>query len=366
MTKTADVLIVGGGIAGISLAARLSPHAKVRVLEKEQFTCYHATGRSAAVFIRNYGNDVIRSLNGHSQAYLVDGGYLSRRGELLVATADEMARIHKHGEGSSTVEIIGEEDLCKLVPILRRGVFSGGALERDAFDIDVDLLVQDFARSVRQQGGFIDTSTEIRRIEKRGQTWILEADGEEYQSPLMVNAAGAWADQIAELAGVKPVGLRPLRRSAVMVPYSNPDIQNWPLVASASETWYFKPESGQLMVSPADEDQVEPHDAWPDDLVIATGLDRFQKATTVEVRQIGRKWAGLRTFAPDRSPVVGRDPSDDSFVWLAGQGGYGVQTAPALSRLCADLCLGTSDGWSPSLLGALSPTRDRGSAAGQS
>ena len=355
--KTADVIVVGGGIAGISVAARLAPDARVVVLERESSTCYHATGRSAAVFIRNYGNKVLRVLNGLSQNHLLDGGYLSQRGELLVALPDQGAHLDDVLSKADTVERVDEPTLRQLVPILREGLFIGGAYEREAYDIDVDLLVQSFARQLRQHGGEVITDAEVVGLTRSGETWNVETRVGDFEAPVVVNAAGAWADMVATRAGLRPVNLQPLRRSAAIVPIEDHDLRQWPLFAGIAENWYGKPEAGQLMVSPADEDLVAPQDAYPDDLVLAEGIHRFEQSTTVSVRRVTHRWAGLRTFATDRTPVMGFDPRSSGFFWLAGQGGYGIQTAPALSLLAADLVLGRVRAVDSELLAALSPAR---------
>ena len=212
---------------------------------------------------------------------------------------------------------------------------------------------------------------------RAGGVWRVATPAAVHEAPLLVNAAGAWADAVAKMAGLAPLGLTPLRRSAAILPApEGHDITRWPLFVSASEQWYAKPEAGKLMVSPADEDPVEPHDAWPDDMVLAEGLHRFEQAVTVPVTRVERSWAGLRTFAPDRTPAVGFDhhqwagcevgesasdqhAAEEDFLWLAGQGGYGVQTAPALSRLAADLCLGRAPALPGAVVEALSPARFR-------
>ena len=355
--QTADVIVIGGGIAGISAAARLSTDAKVIVLEMEKNTCYHATGRSAAVFIRNYGNAVLRELNALSQEFLTEGDFLSRRGELLVALPDQTDNVEAHLEVSDTVERVDERAMRTLVPILREGRFALGAYERDAFDIDVDRLVQFFSKSLRENGGKVEINAEVMALSRQTGSWIAETKTCSYAAPLVINAAGAWADVVAIRAGLAPKGLQPLRRSAAIVPVDHRGVSEWPLVAGIAEDWYAKPESGHLMVSPADEDLVEPHDAWPDDLVLAHGIDRFERATTVKVKKLKATWAGLRTFASDKSPVVGFDGATEGFLWLAGQGGYGVQTSPALSILAADLCLGRMLQIGSTTLEQMSPNR---------
>lgn len=367
---TADVLVIGGGIAGISAAARLAPDARVIVLEREAAIGTHATGRSAAIFIANYGNATLRALNAASAPELeapdfVDGGVLSPRGEMLVATATEMPALERHLAEADGVEALTVAEAMELVPVLRGDLICGALIERDARDIDVDRLLQGYARLLRAHGGTIVFEAGALRIARQGGAWQVETSAGRFEAPVLVNAAGAWADAVAGLAGVAPVGLVPMRRSAAILPApAGYVVDRWPLFAQVSETWYAKPEAGKLMVSPADEDPVEPHDAWPDDMVLAEGLDRFERMTTVAVTRVERSWAGLRSFVADRTPVVGFAPDAEGFFWLAGQGGYGVQTAPALSRLAADLAMERTPVLSAAVVDALRPGRVAGPASG--
>jgi D-arginine dehydrogenase len=358
-----DCLIIGGGIAGIGLAAHLGRERSAVVLEMEDAPGRHATGRSAAIFIRNYGNATLRALNAASAAVLGDGGgfaedgFLSPRGELVVAKADEMARFAAYLEGADGLEEIPVEEARRLFPILSPDHVAA-AHEPGAADIDVDRLLQAYLRAARHAGARLVTSAPVSAIARSSGIWRVSAGGDTYGAPVLVNAAGAWADTVAGLAGLLPLGIRPFRRSAAILPApEGADVSRWPAVVSASERWYAKPEAGKLLVSPADEDAVEPHDAWPDDMVLAEGLDRFEKATTVEVTRVERSWAGLRSFAPDRTPVAGFSAEADGFFWLAGQGGYGIQTSPALSRLAADLILGQAPALAPKVVAALDPGR---------
>ena len=364
MTQKADIIVIGGGIAGIGAAARMAPDADVIVLEQEAMIGYHSTGRSAAIFIRNYGNEVLRSLNAASEATLVepegisDHSLLSPRGEMLIASENEIAAFEAYVDGGQGMEELSAKEATKLVPILRQDRIQRAVIERDARDIDVDRLLQGFARLLKTYGGRVVTQAEVVRISKTGNTWHVETPAGIFQAPVLVNAAGAWADIIASRAGVARIGLQALRRSVAVLPApSGHDVSNWPLFASVSEAWYAKPEAGKLIVSPADEDLVEPHDAWPDDMVLAEGIDRFEQAVTMTVTRVERSWAGLRNFVADRTPVVGFAESTEGFFWLAGQGGYGVQTSPALSNLSADLILGRSPSLSADIVAALHPTR---------
>ncbi len=365
MTRTADVLVIGAGMAGVGAAARLAPRHRVVVLEMEERPAYHTTGRSAATFVPNYGNAVIRVLNRASESLLRTGGDLSEgsfldapRGELMVAPAgqeQDLERALETGMGEIT-----PDEAVRLHPLLRRDTVLRAAYEPDASDIDVDALLQAFMRKLRAHGGEIVPRAEVVSIRREGASWAVETAAGRFEAPVVVNAAGAWGDVVASRAGVVPVGLQPMRRSIAVVPVpEGHDARRWPLIVSAAEDWYAKPDGARLWVSPADEDPVEPQDAWPDDMVLAEGIDRFQRMMAMEVTRVERSWAGLRTFAPDRTPVVGPEPGAEGFFWLCGQGGYGIQTSPALARLAADLVLGLPPALPDATVAALSPARFR-------
>ncbi|MEP3437267.1 MAG: FAD-binding oxidoreductase [Hoeflea sp.] len=364
MNTDKDILVIGGGIAGISAAARLSPEAKVTVLEAEPVIGHHSSGRSAAIFIRNYGNATLRMLNAASAPFLAspdeisDTSLLSPRGEMLVATDEDLSQFDAYLDGSEGLERLSSQQALELVPILRQGAIAAAAIEWDAQDIDVDRMLQGFARKFRGHGGQIVTGTPVQSIVRRDGVWTVSTPNGDFTAPVLINAAGGWADAVARMAGVRTLGLQPLRRSAALIPApAGHDVNRWPLFASAGDQWYAKPEAGKLMISPADEDPVDPHDVWADDMVIAEGLHRYEQAVTTPVTRVEHCWAGMRTFAPDRTPVVGFAPDAEGFFWLAGQGGYGMQTAPALSQLAADLCLGRLASLGQSVIEALSPGR---------
>ncbi len=364
MTETSDFLVIGGGIAGAGAAARLAPDASVTVLEMEDALGRHSTGRSAAIYIRNYGNRTLRALNRASEPVLEtpegisDQSLLSPRGEMLIATEDELEAFEAYLKGADGMEVLNADEAVALFPLLRRDCIAAAAIERDASDIDVDRFLQGCARLARRHGASFVTEAPARKISRVSGSWRVETPKGVFEAPVLINAAGAWADQIAGLATVGRIGLVPMRRSAAIVPPpEGVDVTGWPLVASASESWYVKPDAGKLMVSPADEDPVEPHDVWADDMVLAEGLHRFEQAVTMPVTRVERNWAGLRSFVADRTPVVGFAPDAEGFFWLAGQGGYGVQTAPALSRLTADLCFSRPSELAADVVLALNPAR---------
>lgn len=364
MTHT-DVIVIGGGIAGVSAAAELARGgACVVLLEGEAQLGYHSTGRSAAIFIRNYGNATLRALNAAAEPIfetpgdICDGPLLSPRGELMVASEDELPLLDAYLDGATGIERLTGAQAAEIVPILRAGRIAGAMIEHGAQGIDVDRMLQGYARFLRSNGGRVVTGARVGEIRHDGAVWQVETPQGKFSAPTLVNAAGAWADEVALRAGVAQVGLQPLRRSAAIIPApEGHDCENWPVFGSISETWYAKPEVGKLMVSPADEDPVEPHDAWADDMVLAEGLHRFEQAVTVPVTRVEHSWAGLRSFVADRTPVAGFAPEACGFFWLAGQGGYGVQTAPALSRLSAALVLGQKSELAPEVIAALSPER---------
>jgi D-arginine dehydrogenase len=360
-----DILVIGGGIAGISAAAECArAGASVTVLESEPQIGYHATGRSAAIFIRNYGNATLRALNAVAEPIfehpgeISDKPILSPRGELMVASEEELPVLDAYLDGAVGVERLTGKEAAEIVPILRPERIAGAMIERNARGIDVDLLLQGYARMLRARGGRIITGAAVQALRHEAGQWRVETEKGTFTAPTIVNAAGAWADEIAAMAGLPRLGLQPYRRSAAIIPApEGHDTEHWPIFGSIAETWYAKPEAGKLMVSPADEDPVDPHDAWPEDMVLAEGLHRFEQAVTHEVTRLEHSWAGLRTFAPDRTPVAGFDPRAHGFFWLAGQGGYGVQTAPALSRLSAALLTGRTPEIDAATRAALAPDR---------
>jgi len=364
VTRTSDFLIIGGGIAGAGAAARLAPVASVTVLETEDALGRHATGRSAAIYIRNYGNKTLRALNAASEPVLEnpegisDESLLSPRGQMLIATEEELDAYEAYLNGAEGMETLTADEAVALFPLLRKDRIAAAAIERDARDIDVDRFLQGCARLAKRHGTQFVMKAPAQQITRISDKWHVDTPQGAFEAPILINAAGAWGDEIAVMARVQKVGLVPMRRSAaILPPPEGVDVTGWPFVASASESWYAKPDAGKLMVSPADEDPVEPHDAWADDMALAEGLYRFEQAVTMPLTRVERNWAGLRSFVSDRTPVVGFATDAEGFFWLAGQGGYGVQTAPALSQLVADLCFGRVSGLGDDVVQALNPAR---------
>lgn len=347
---TADFLIIGAGIAGASIGYELAAAGRVIVLERELQAGYHATGRSAALFSEIYGNPVVRALSRASRGFLLDPAQgfsdiplLRPRGVLYIAAADELADLTEFRAApdvaSHTYELSTQQAL-ELVPILRKDRAVHCAYEPDAMDVEAAGLHQSYLRGLRQRGGRVITNCSVGSLEFAAGNWSVRAGDEVFVAPILVNAAGAWADEIAALAGIRAIGLEPKRRTALLIqPPAGLTVDRWPMVMDIRETFYFKPDAGKLLVSPADETASAPCDAQPDDLDVAVAVDRLEQATTLSVQRVTHRWAGLRSFVADRSPVAGFDADRDGFFWLAGQGGYGFQTAPALSRAAAALVL---------------------------
>ena len=336
-----DFIVVGGGIAGTSVGARLSHLGVVTVLERESGLAYHASGRSAAMFEESYGLPSTIALNEASRDYhfTANGGVTSPRGLMLIGTQDTNDAFEDDLKAMRLTEL-SMRDARAMFPILNETVTRVG-YDDGAWDLDTDLLIQNFASEVRGNGGTVRTSAEVTAISRTPQGWEVTVGDEVLKAKNIVNAAGPWVDIIAEMAGVAPIGISPLRRSMARIPApGGHDVSGWPMLFGPGETWYAKPDAGAMIVSPADEDPMPPMDVWADDMVLAEGLARYEAHVTEPVTRLLSNWAGLRSFAPDRNLVLGPDSSDPSFIWMAGQGGYGFQTSPAASQLVADLVAG--------------------------
>jgi D-arginine dehydrogenase len=347
-----DFLVVGGGIAGASVGYFLSDFGSVTVLEMEAVPGYHSTGRSAALFSEYYGNRVVRALTAASRGFYLapPPGFtqplLRPRGVLALCPhgAEEVfAEVLATGLTAPTpVREVSADEAREYCPVVRPEWFSRAMLKPAAMDIDVDALHQGFLRGIRARDGRVARSARVRSLTRRG-GWHADTDAGEFAAGRVVNASGAWADEIAGLAGVRVIGLTPLRRTAMIVASpAGVNVAQWPMVADVTETFYFKPESGQLLISPSDATPTPPGDARPDDLDVATAIDRVQAATDLVIRHVRRSWAGLRSAVRDDTPVVGEAPDAAGFFWLAGLSGYGIQTAPAVGRLAAALMTGAA------------------------
>lgn len=349
-----DIAIVGAGMAGAALAYHLAGRRSVVLIEREEQPGYHATGRSAAIFIPTYGNRHVRLLTRASTSFLAQpptgfaqAALLSPRGYLRLCLPGEEAALRAHhadvAREAPEACLRSADFAAGAVPILRANRIGLAMHVADAQEIDVAALHSGFLRGHARAGGELMLNAEVLALSRDKTCWRAETRTGAITATTLVNAAGAWGDVLASMAGVAPLGLSVLRRSAALLPGpSGHDAKTWPMVTDLNETYYFKPDAGKLLVSPAEEIPSEPMDAWVDDLDLAEGLQRFSDATTMEVTRVDRSWAGLRTFARDRSPVIGFDPAAPDFFWSVGQGGYGIQTAPAWGELAANLLCGAS------------------------
>lgn len=370
---TCDFLVIGAGIAGASVAYELARHGRVILLERERVPGYHSTGRSAAVLTENYGNTTIRLLTLASRPFLENPGeefatipLVSPRSMLWIARADQQETLGNALADARqlvpSIHAVSCEEARQLCPVLREEYLAAAVLEPEALDLDVHALHQGFLKGFVRRRGVIVTDAEVARLDRSGDSWDVRATQELFCAGMVINAAGAWCDQIGKLAGAQPIGLTSKRRTAFI--FDGPprsDLQAWPVVIDVDEQFYFKPESGRILASPADETPVPPGDVYPEDYDVALAVDRIERATTLSVQHIRRKWAGLRSFVADKAPVVGMDTAVPGFFWLAGQGGYGIMTSPAMARTAAALII---DGRLPADLAAagltpqaLSPAR---------
>jgi D-arginine dehydrogenase len=348
-----DFAIVGAGIAGVSAAYHLAPHARVIVLEREQVAAYHTTGRSAALHSETYGSAEIRAITVASGRFyrkpppgFTDHPLLTPRGALIAGRTDQQAAMQKAAADYArlvpSVRWLDPAETLSRQPLLKPAAAAGGAIFEEAEDMDVAAIHGGFLKGARAAGAVLRLDAEVATLERRNGTWKIGLrNGESVAAAIIVNAAGAWADVLAELAGAAPVGLVPKRRTAFTFDApSGFDLTRLPMVIDFDETWYIKPEVGQFLGSPADETPSPPCDAQPEEMDIAIAVERIETATTLKIRRIKNKWAGLRSFVADKNLVVGYDPVVDGLFWLAGQGGYGIQTAESAGRLAASLALG--------------------------
>lgn len=349
MNSRPDFIVIGAGIAGASTAFELAAHGDVVVLERESLPGYHTTGRSAAFVVENYGPPTVRALTRASRDFFVNppDGFSEHplvhpNPMLWIGRPDQEASIEAElvasVEAGTPLDELSVAEARELCPLLRPDYFNRALCERDALHIDVALLLESFLRGLRSRGGEIATRCDALGLRREAGLWRVETGQGLFEAPVVVNAAGAWADRVAECAGVPRLGLQPKRRTAITFdPPAGVDIRDWPCVVDPEEEFYFKPEGGQLLASPCDETPMDPCDVVPEEYEIALAADRVQQATTLEIRHIRRSWAGLRNFVADRAPVIGVDPVHEGFYWFAGQGGFGIMTAPAAAQTAADL-----------------------------
>jgi D-arginine dehydrogenase len=352
-----DIAVVGAGIAGASIAAELAPHARVVLLEAEDMPGYHSTGRSAAFWHETLGGPMIQPLTRASYATLNDGGFLKPRASLEVADADGLARLDafeaQFREKGVGLKRLDHDGIRKWVP-RARPVLVAGLLEEVGADIDVAGLHGSVLAAFRRAGGELATDMRIDRMERDASGWRLWAGERQVAADIVVDAAGAWADGVAALAGARPLGIVPKRRTIAQVRVTTDDVPDTlPLTIDIAGTYYFRPEGpNRLWLCPHDETPVEPGDAAPEEIDVALAIDRFESVTDWKVAAVERKWAGLRSFAPDRLPVYGFDPAVPGFFWFAGQGGIGIQTSPAAAMLGASLLLGRA---MPEMIAGIDP-----------
>jgi D-arginine dehydrogenase len=361
-----DAVVIGAGMAGSTAAAALAPHRRTALIEAEEAPGYHTTGRSAAMWILNYGPPDVHVLTGASRAFLdappqgfADHALLRQRPILYLADADSRGELeHLLAEGKG-VRALPLDQAAAMVPALRRDTILAAGYEEDAYDIDVAALHQGFLRQLRAAGGELALRNRAGAIERRDGAWEVETTaGIRFRAPVVVNAAGAWGDEVAAMAGVAPLGLTPCRRTGAIIDPSPYEVEDWPMIVDPAERWYARPEARtRIMVSPADKTPMHPHDVQPDEYDIALGIDRMQHALDIPVRRVERAWAGLRSFSPDGSLAFGWDGRAEGFFWSVGQGGYGIQTAPAAGRLVADLVLGRDPGPAAGIVAKVDPAR---------
>ncbi len=349
MTNSFDVVVIGGGIGGMSIAATLAEDGRVALLEAEDQLAYHTTGRSAAIYIPSYGPPASLHLTRWSGAlfenlpaeHFPDPVLTRNRGVICLSRIADDPQIREMMRHSDAMETISVDEACRKVPILRGDGFATATFEAFARDIDIDALHGGFRRQFLARGGTIEADRRVTGLARNGGAWAITAGADNYTAPIVVNAAGAWSDEVAQLAGLAPIGMRPLKRTGIIVPApEGREIAMWPTVYDHSAPVYFKPDAGRMMLSPADETPSDPHDAYSDDMEVAEAVDRMQQMVDYEITRVEHSWAGLRTFSPDDEPVTGFDPATDGFFWFAGQGGFGIQMSPAYARLGAALLLG--------------------------
>ena len=352
MVRECDFLVIGAGIAGTSCAHWLAPDRSVIVLEMEDRPGYHTTGRSVAVYTEAYGPRVIRAL-------AISGGDFFRsppssftevplarpHGFLFIAREDQKPTLHAALEAvrglSPNIHEVSVDEALALVPVLRPDYLAAAILDPNTMALDVDAIHQGYMRGLRRAGAEIVTGAQAESFERRGEKWHVRTPAGDFAAPVVINAAGAWADVVAERVGARAIGLQPKRRTVIAFPLpAGVDGHSWPVAVDADEEFYFKVDAGVVLGSPADETPVPPQDVQPEEIDIAITVDRIERATTMKVTRIIRRWAGLRSFVSDGVPVLGYDPDVEGFFWCAGQGGYGIETSNGMGRSAAALTAG--------------------------
>ena len=349
----ADFIIIGGGIAGASTGFWLSRQGRVVVLERESHPGYHSTGRSAAIYTAAYGTPQVRALTLASREFFdhppegfCEHPLLSPRGEMTVDFTGDAAELNnQYLSAKATVpqmQLLSADEACARLPILRRDKVHGAIYDPSASDIDTDALHQGYLRGIRRNGGQVHTDTQVLGLHRDAEgQWQVQTRAQTFSAPIIVNAAGAWADQLGAMAGAAPLGLQPKRRAAfVFAAPEGLETHHWPMLVSLDESFYMKPDAGMFLGSPANADPVEPHDVQPEELDIAMGIYQIEEATTLTIRRPTRTWAGLRSFVHDGDLLSGFDPQVPGLYWVAAQGGYGIQTSPAMGQASAALVRG--------------------------
>ena len=346
-----DFIIIGAGIAGASVAAFLAPDAKICVLEAESQAGYHSTGRSAAMYVPAYGPPIIRMLTRASGRFFnappdgfTETPLLSPRDILLIVQPSQetqLAQFQAEMEEAQNLVAISAEEMRARQPLLRKGYASQGLIDPTGSDIDVHALHRGFLRQMRQEGGQFLPNARVQSLRREKGIWHIRLKDRMLYARTIINAAGAWAEEIGQMARAEEIGLVPKRRTALLIdPPAGLDLAKMPMTIDIEEAFYLKPEAGQILISPANEDPMAACDAQPDEMDIAICVDRIEGAFDLKLRRFQAKWAGLRSFVADKEPVVGYSDKVDGFFWLAGQGGYGIQSCPAMGQLAAALALG--------------------------
>lgn len=350
MKENYDFIIVGAGIAGAASGYFLSPYGKTLILDKESVAGYHSTGRSAAIFLENYGNNIVRKLTKASRQFLVSPPedftkeqLVKKRGALFVANNKNKEKLfnlyNNLLEEKGTSRLLNREEVETIAPILKQE-WIAGIYENDALDIDVNELHQSYLKGFKKNGGILKLDEEILSGEFIDNKWHIETTKNTISCNYIINASGAWGDKVAKILNIKPIDLNPLKRTAITLNTPTISIDDLPYIGDIDETFYIKPESNRLLASPCDEEKIEPSDVTYDDLMVAITVDTLEKSTNLDIQSINAKWAGIRTFTKDKTPIAGFALDNRNFFWLVGQGGYGIQTSPAMGIICRNLILG--------------------------
>jgi glycine/D-amino acid oxidase-like deaminating enzyme len=356
LSETFDIAVIGGGIAGLSAAARLSKHAKIGLWEQEDFLAYHSSSRSAAVFISDYGNSDVCELNliTFRELQYKYPDILKQRGLMSLEKNGEIDEFNSHTK-SLGLSPISVNEAKEKAPIIDLKCVKQAAWRDDVFDIDTDLLIQTLRKECLSNGVQIFTNSAIKKLERNNNKWFLNS---KIQSEILINAGGAWADNIAQLANLKPKNIQPFKRSMARVEIdADNNLSSLPVLFGSDDSWYAKPDAGSMIVSPADVSPCKPHDAWANEEDIARGIYNFEMMMEPKVTKLTSNWAGLRSFAPDQSLVIGPDAESSNFFWLAGQGGYGFQTCLAASQIAEDILFNHTPQVPASLSEKFSPHR---------